>query len=1271
MAERLHRWVGAVLWRAALAIVIVLAVYVSGSRVLLSAMPRWSPWLVQTLEQRVGGDIEVGRLNGRLNTFSPEFELIDLSITLPNRDGPLLSVGGATLRLDIWSSLLAMAPRFDTVVLERPTIDWYLTQGGSSEVAVSGASMNNFSELVSAFRRINISDGRLLMTRVAGDGTETTIPLRAQIDLSRAGSERRVRARLESDEGLLVTLAGRGIGNPFDASASRGELHGTVQAGDIGVIGQMFDMAAEGSANLHFWYQPVDGDPHWRVTGVLDAFSMRFEDHTYRLDHAAITGAAERRGQRWQFDLQDSLIKQNNAQLRLPRVQVIQDTAAWRIGLNELSVGDAVALMDTSGAVPQPLRDTLSTLAPTGNVEWLQAILSTDADLQQGWSLQAAVRDATTQPLKGVPGLGGVDAWLEASPEGAMAWIDTESFLLDLPRVYAEPITFDRVVGRLAARWQSDALFLEQGLITASIDDHAVKVQFAMDIPLADSFASPLTMDLTVGLPAADVSVRQRYIPTLLKPSLYDWLARAIPQGQLTDTTFIWRGDLLHWDDPDQTMQLALALDAASLSFDPIWPEVQDLSAYLLMDDADISVWSSSARMLSAHAGQTSVELRAGRSAVDTRVASQIDAGLGGVLALLRQIPVTEAADGLLNDLEGEGRVRATLGLAMDVKNIADSLALSVQSDINSGSLRSELLDLSVTDINGGLDYSLAEGFSGRDLSASTLGVPLGIEIDPALGESAKDTLFAGRFSATVPVEALADWLAPPVELPWSGVVPLQVDVLTGEQTSVGVYSDLVGTGLELPTPIGKSSESKTRFMAEFLIAEDAPIDLFWEGRANAQLYRQGGVVMGGTVDLTPTEHPQMPPEPPISGGYYLRGNLESLDVEAWLSALRSITLPEGLGETRWDVGIESMQIDQVSLGDTSLGPFTLDLTPFANWEMLGINAEWLDAELTLRHDEKPSALIINQLNLDRLPDFTDQSRGQITPPDLTAPIDVVIANLQRDGKLLGAASFSLASNGQQLDVTRLQGRLANVFFEADSSLQWSTVNSAHETRVNLDARLGDVGDTLDQLSSPRILETRRGTLQADLTWADTPIALDITTMNGSIDMLLREGSFLPVPNQATGALRILSLLNLAGLVQRANINQLFEPGVTFDRASGRIELDQGMLNIPGFAIDGSGGTFLFDSAIDLIGETIDGELVVTLPLAKNIPWVAALAGGLPIAAGAYILSRVFEDQVAQLSSGVYSVTGDLAKPDVKFERIFDAKSQQSRIREQTTTANQ
>lgn len=120
-------------------------------------------------------------------------------------------------------------------------------------------------------------------------------------------------------------------------------------------------------------------------------------------------------------------------------------------------------------------------------------------------------------------------------------------------------------------------------------------------------------------------------------------------------------------------------------------------------------------------------------------------------------------------------------------------------------------------------------------------------------------------------------------------------------------------------------------------------------------------------------------------------------------------------------------------------------------------------------------------------------------------------------------------------------------------------------------------------------------------------------------------------------------------------MNQLFDPGVTFDRAEGHMEFDQGTLQIPDFSIEGSGGYFTFASDVDLMNETLDGELVVTLPLVDNIPWVAALAGGLPIAAGTYLVSKVFEKQMNQLSSGVYSVSGDLNDPEVVFRRVFDA----------------
>ena len=45
------------------------------------------------------------------------------------------------------------------------------------------------------------------------------------------------------------------------------------------------------------------------------------------------------------------------------------------------------------------------------------------------------------------------------------------------------------------------------------------------------------------------------------------------------------------------------------------------------------------------------------------------------------------------------------------------------------------------------------------------------------------------------------------------------------------------------------------------------------------------------------------------------------------------------------------------------------------------------------------------------------------------------------------------------------------------------------------------------------------------------------------------------------------------------------------------------------------------------------------------------------MAAGTYLIGKVFEDQMNQLSSGVYAVSGDLEDPQVSFERVFDATS--------------
>jgi uncharacterized protein YhdP len=69
-------------------------------------------------------------------------------------------------------------------------------------------------------------------------------------------------------------------------------------------------------------------------------------------------------------------------------------------------------------------------------------------------------------------------------------------------------------------------------------------------------------------------------------------------------------------------------------------------------------------------------------------------------------------------------------------------------------------------------------------------------------------------------------------------------------------------------------------------------------------------------------------------------------------------------------------------------------------------------------------------------------------------------------------------------------------------------------------------------------------------------------------------------------------------------------------------------------------------------------ELVATLPIASNLPWIAALAGGLPVAAGVFVASKIFEGQVDRFASAAYDVRGPWMDPQVKLSRVFNDKLQ-------------
>src|SRR5690625_7816120 len=75
---------------------------------------------------------------------------------------------------------------------------------------------------------------------------------------------------------------------------------------------------------------------------------------------------------------------------------------------------------------------------------------------------------------------------------------------------------------------------------------------------------------------------------------------------------------------------------------------------------------------------------------------------------------------------------------------------------------------------------------------------------------------------------------------------------------------------------------------------------------------------------------------------------------------------------------------------------------------------------------------------------------------------------------------------------------------------------------------------------------------------------------------------------------------------------------------------------------------------VDLVIETPDARMGDTLPFASNLTFLTALVGGLPAAAGVYLVSKLLERQVDQATSVSYRISGDWDDQKIKFDRLFE-----------------
>jgi uncharacterized protein (TIGR02099 family) len=1269
--HRLSNW----LWTLIVLSVVTLAVYTSVGRLLMSNVGAWQHEILHQLNTRLPFTVEARDVRGEWRSFSPVLIFTDLQLHLPDTPQPV-ALSGGQIALNVAGSLRSRSLQFSQLQVEGLHLQGSIDEQGAFHVAGFGGGGGGLGpwlqDALLTVEQIELVANSLVLTPPQGSARELALDLL----LRRDGSTRRLDAQLVSSTGTEITVIGEGLGNPFKPDRFRGQLYTRLDLIDLHTLRELLpglapDLRTQGAGELELWAGWERGTPSLELRLAAQQLLLsRAEGETeLLLDAVALTANVLENNQHWTVFVSDLSAQSDGRALFLPRLQV----DAWGDSLRVLAGEVALAPLSEFAlglpGVPATLAEVFTTLAPAGDVQRLELSL---ADLSQPtaeWQVEANFNDLEVASWRGAPGVTGARGFVRMTPGDGFLVLDSSDFEMRFPTVYEHPLRYEEIYGTLTLGWDKDAFYLGSGQLMARGEEGAASALFALNVPFEKTDAG-LEMELLVGLEDSHPQYREKYLPYTLPQTLLNWLQGSIGEGRIEQGAFMWRGSLRLSASQLRSIGLFFNVADTELQYDPRWPPVSGLNGTVFIDDTDVSVWADSAQLYASELTAVSAEawLDEARE-MQLAVRGHLSGSAADGLRVVNESALTDVVGSTFADWQLSGALDTDLTLQLNLNNISAFPTVEVATHWQQVNLNIVPLSLSVEGINGHLHYSSAAGFSAQDLSGSLWQQPLRAQLRQAEAEvfDPRATPLHISLSSQVAAQDLQQWLQVEALSLASGrtAVAADITVTPGDVPVLSATTDLQGLALDLPEPWAKVEAARRELALALPLAGDEQVlslnlddDLFMKLRLAGREF--GGAALG--FQHVPNRVPQQ--------ALLLSGHAPLVEAQQWQAFIEryfftgqrtSDASAEPAAGGFLPVQVEELQIDTLSGWGQDIRDLlvTLDHQP-GQWQ-LAVESDWLQGELKLSEDFGHGSLAVNYLDLAQLSQFDLPSA---TSSDSRVPVLPSLAadlkGLHYGARELGELNFSLQSDGKRLVAHTIEGQLAGLAVAADQpgQLVWEATSTGTQTR--LDAKLGftDLGQSLEQLGYAKIVETDEGQFDAFLSWPGGPQDFSLAAGEGALKVALGQGRFLNSPPGATGALKVVSILNLTDLVGRLSLPQMFESGISFHEVEGEIFIHSGAIEVAEMEVKGTSSAFMFTGIAQVEQRTIDGELVVTLPVASNLPWVAALTVSWPVAAGVFLVSKVFEKQFDELSSGVYKIHGPWDDPQVNFDRVFDTDSQ-------------
>lgn len=1334
-------------WGTLFTIIIAIAVCVQLGREAFPLLNDYRTEISRQLSGTLGVDIEIGEVAASWKGLTPKLNLID--VTVSNNEVAVFKIKRASAELSLLDSIADWRfswrriafEHFETTLSQDDTGHWGVV-GITSKA--SGESSFNIDDPLDVFlfgRRIDISDVKINLQFRTGHNTELVIP---KVNLENDRDFHRLTAELNvDDEAEAFSLVVEGIGDPRNKE--------TFHAKGYIALNQFPMEKVLAAVGADFWQS--DDELAWKEGHRLD-LSAWFEGNTAKgisfkgmlisdglpiklPDDVILPQQVQSRvagswhaQQGWEFVLQNLGILWEHQQA--PEVAVkIYGNRAGEVGFlfDEISVADWLGTVEGMGLYRGKAGEVLSALKPRGTLKNVDVRLRSK---EQGYfQLNAIAEDAAVDVYLGVPNLEHVSGFVSANAFGGFVNVDSrDGFVLNLPRVYEEPILFKTAHGQVA--WNIDVekkvTHINSGLlkVTAKTPDgnqtETANGYLFLKLPFKKELGES-EMVLSLGMAASQASSHRRYVPKVVPQSLYRWLDKSIQGGDIKNVGFLYSGSVMKDPEVKPTIQVFADVEDATLKFDPQWPALEKINAHLFVDNADLNVQVTQAEMQGNHISGAVIDLvkADNGNGRGLRIVGALQSDATAAMKLLNDSPIRDAIGTAFDQWLVDGDVSAAIRLMVPINSAFGPGSHKVSVGFENADIVMPDLNLSVADISGSLGYESARGVFSDGLTGKVWGNKVNATIASQFKGEKTGTHI--KFSGKVNSADILKWTSRPELYFVEGISPITGSLYIPTKNTqpysleVAVATQLKGTAISLPEPLGKQkAEEKQLDINIKIFPERQEYKFDFEQWVAFDFARTHAGLVGVRLSLDE-------PRKPISEGFFdVSGKVSQFDLEAWNAAKNDYftylakvdtantqasdgSSPQSSAPSFMPVRMD-LAVDHCTLGGLDITDLRVTGLGSSDKWRLHLDSDFLRGQVTVFNNEQPVLMDLDYLHFPSVD--AESAKGEAAQGELASresvladidlaraiPIDFVTRDFGLGGASYGAWQFELrpVENGISLNNIRAEVRgmsLVNLAQKAESLEADIGVNSVAgaQTDVELTGSSGspqktgarfvwlqestgqhsffdgqirakNIADVLAAWGQEKMFNSESVILNLRTEWAGAPDQVTLGSVQGLISFDMRNGNFIRGAEAGENPLlRLLALFNFDTIARRLQLDfsDLAKQGFAYDRVHGELDFAEGeiVLEKP-LVVESTSSKVQWAGTINMVDETLDTEMVVTLPVAGNLAVATAFVVGLPAGLGVYVVGKLFKKQVDKVSSINYAVTGDWEDPKIKVRRIFN-----------------